>query len=158
MDINDMPQILTEEEAERKIAMIKAAGEVSEAVNEMKVKLEGLGWNMAEQAALTLFNTLLMTAFSEQMKHREDEREKAEKDYKKRFIREVISLANERGFTQDDITETCVTMIIDNKPEAQVAAVWEDYYGEGTKGVLFSIVHRVNRELADELEQKEENR
>lgn len=153
--MNDLPEILTEEEAERKAAMIKSAREVAEAANEMKVQLERLGWNIAEQAALTLFNTLLMTAFSEQMKNAGDKAEQRQKEFRERFLARAVELARQRGFTGDDVTKTCLQMLMDGKPEQQAIAVWEDFYGEGSGGVLFAIIKKTETEVKPDDEEKD---
>lgn len=159
--VPDLPPLLTEEEAERKANMIKAASEVAEAVDEMKKNLESRGWSLAEQAALTLFNTMLMTAFGEQMKNRHGDNKKRLEDIEERIKKRAVKLAKDTGFLRtkgsEDVLITCMEMIIKNQ-EQQAGAVWESFHGEGTKGVLFSIAVKARDDIAKEIEKEEELR
>lgn len=154
----EMPPLLTAEEAERKAAMLKATEEVAEAADSLKTELERRGWSLAEQAALTLFNTLLMTAFGEEMKQKQDGRDQEVKSLKERSLDRAVSIAVERGFKAEDVTRTCVGMLLEGRPEEQAGAIWEDYYGEGSKGVLFSILVRTSKELEEEDRKERERR
>lgn len=158
---DELPPLLTEEEAERKAAMMKAAAEVAEAVDEMKRNLEARGWSLAEQAALTLFNTMLMTAFGEQMKSRFQGAEKKLEQVKERIELRAFELAQKRGFADGgeavEVLKTCMQMIMDDK-EAQARSVWEDFHGEGTAGVLVTVAKRARDEIAEEIRKEDERR
>jgi hypothetical protein len=159
--MTELPELLTEEEAERKAAMIKAAREVAEAVNEMKINLESLGWSMAEQASLTLFNTMMMTSFSKSFEEREKTVQKKVEDIKVRIQERAIELAEKRGFgatnESREVVNTCITMLLAGRDENQVGAVWEDFYGEGTKGVLCAVLIKARDEVQAEVQKEEES-
>lgn len=159
---DEMPQIMTEEEAEKKVSIMKAAREVADSVDELKKQLENKGWSQAEMAALTLFNTLLMTSFSEQYKDTAGDRKKKIEEFKDRLEKKILERLTTNGFAKGhdgrEIATTCVKMLIDGKDENQVGAVWEDFYGEGTKGVLFSAVVKSRNELDAEIEKEQDER
>lgn len=164
MNDMNMPPLMTEEEAEAKIAMMKATEQVAEAVDGLKKNLEDRGWNPAEAAhtSTVLFNTLLMTSFNEAYKNKADEQEKKLEGAKERMIQYAVDLMKERGFAQtdgaEDVTRTAVQMLIEGKPEAQAAAVFEDFFGDGTKGVLFAVTMRARDRIKEELNEEEKRR
>lgn len=153
-NLDNFPQMLTEEEAEQKANMMKASREVAEAVTELRDELVKSNWNIAEQAALTLFNTMLMTAFGEGMRQSADKRKEAQKEFRAEIEERALKQLKKRGFGDTEINKSCISMLLDHRPEAQVGAVWEDFYGDGTKGVLFAAVKKVNDDYAEELEKK----
>lgn len=151
---NQMPEILTEEEAANRAAMIKASSDVAFAVNEMKLQLETLGWSSSEQAALMLFNTMLQTSFAAQM---DQQRNKAKEEHKSkldRVLERAQELASDRGFPESDVNLTCFNMIFNNGDRERAAAVWEDFYGEGTRGVMITVAGKAMKEIEQEEESK----
>jgi hypothetical protein len=156
-----MPEVMTEEDAERKAAMIRSATEVADAVDELKKNLENKGWSQAEMAALTLFNTMLQTSFAESMKDRHKEAHKKVEDIQERIKIKSIELAKERGFgtgeavdPATDVLRTCIQMIMEGR-EIQAGAVFEDFFGMGTKGVLHSIALKARDDIAKEVHDEE---
>lgn len=154
----ELPEILTEEEAERKVSMMKAASEVADAVDELKKNLEEKGWSLAEQAALTLFNTMLMTSFGEMMKSQQKDAKKKFEDVRERIQQRVVELTIKAGFLRDehdrqsiDVLKSCVELIMDGHEE-RAGAVWDSYFGQNTRGVLFSIAVKARDEVAAEIE------